>query len=483
MEKFCGNSSTDFWVGQSLGLCLSEISLHIPASLILSIFSIAYITKVVPLLPSQWPFSKLILIRVIADICILVKCFVYLVIFMLSFSIPFCHFPYFFVANNGATLVTLCCITLLDIFHGKTSWIHSRGPKLMLLTEVFCFYISSLQLWSGMVNLDFDKDKLAIFSLIFDPLFFGIRLLTKIPIIYPDESERMRRVRQMRQLNPNEVDQAPIQPNPSEVLSETSVGFLGKLMFTWISGTIYRGYRGELFSLHFLPLLPKSLNAKTLECSLNVEPICVKNKSRFSAAVPLISQLFAQFGREFLLLGLVRFISSSLSLLSPVFLNKFIGELMHVSADWKLAFLWGTSLIILKLLGIFLETVYAYWVDRYGLKVKVSVTTLVYRQFMHLRSYKLSEFSTGNLVNLLTSDSERVVNLAPSFNGLWSMPVEAVVAIWLLYYQIGVSCFVGVGFLVLLLPSNHLITKLIGKFSTDLMNYKDLRVKVSHGFR
>ncbi|KAL5111693.1 Multidrug resistance-associated protein 7 [Taenia crassiceps] len=97
---------------------------------------------------------------------------------------------------------------------------------------------------------------------------------------------------------------------------------------------------------------------------------------------------------------------------------------------------------------------------------------------MRHRSSTLSKFSTGNLVNLLTSDAERVVNLTPSFNELWAMPVQVVVAVWLLYCQIGASCFVGVAALILLLPVNRVITSLIGKFSSDLMHHKDLRVKL-----
>ncbi|KAL5967895.1 Multidrug resistance-associated protein 7 [Taenia solium] len=293
--------------------------------------------------------------------------------------------------------------------------------------------------------------------------------------MHPIENERMQRARFMRQLNFGTIGQTP---ETSLAQTESSAGFLGKLLFTWISDTIVRGYYGELFALRFLPLLPKSLNAKTLEKVSNTKLTVLKAKGKFDAAIPLISRLFVHFGKEFFILGLIKFAFSVTSLLSPVFLNKFVGELVHVPTDWKPAFLWGAALIFSHLVNVFLGTTYAYWTPRFGLKVKVSVTTLVYRQLMRHKSSTLSKFSTGNLVNLLTSDAERVVNLTPSFNELWAMPVQVIVAIWLLYCQVGVSCFVGVAVLILLLPLNRVITSLIGRFSSELMHHKDLRVKL-----
>ncbi|CDS40693.1 multidrug resistance associated protein 7 [Echinococcus multilocularis] len=481
LEEFCGDLSVTFWEGQSVGLCLSELSLHIPFSFVLSIASLVYVMRIFPTLAFEWPFTRWIVFRIILDLFVLIKSAAFLVISVLSLYTPASYFSYVCVANNATTLLCMFCVTMLDMVHGKGNYIHSRGPICILIVEVLYFYVASLQMWSVLSHGTFGEDRNFMVSLVLDCFFLGIRLLTKTPIIHPVENERMRRARSLRQLGFNTIGQAPDRPNLTEFTltrTETSASFVGKLLFTWINETIVRGYYGELFSLRFLPLLPKSLSAKTLEEVSNVELTVCKIKTKFDAAIPLISRLFVHFGTEFLVLGLIKFAFSVTSLLSPVFLNKFIVELVHVSTDWKPALLWGVALILSHLMNVFLGTAYTYWTPRFGLKIKVYVTTLVYRQLMRLRSSTLSKFSTGNLVNLLTSDTERVVNLTPSFNELWAMPVQVIVAVWLLYCQVGVSCFVGVAILILLLPLNRVITSLIGRFSSDLMHHKDLRVKL-----
>nr|CUU97717.1 hypothetical transcript [Hymenolepis microstoma] len=307
-------------------------------------------------------------------------------------------------------------------------------------------------------------------SLIIDSVILGLRLITKIPIIYAIEPDRVQRARYLRHSKSYDRD-VPL------VDSEATANCLSKVLFFWINETVIRGFYGELFSLKFLPLLPPSLSAKTLENTMMIESILSTTTSKFRSAIPLIKQLCSQFGMEIFLIGLVKFLFSLVGLVNPVFLNYFIADLVDFSNNWKSAVIYGIALIISRLLSIFLATIYDYWSPRLGYKLKTSVSCIVYQQLLKCKSSFLIKFGTGNLVNLLTSDAERMANLISSFNELWAMPVQIGVSVWLLYYQVGVSCLVGVGFLIILLPINRVIAGLIGKFSSDLMHHKDVRVK------
>ena len=41
-----------------------------------------------------------------------------------------------------------------------------------------------------------------------------------------------------------------------------------------------------------------------------------------------------------------------------------------------------------------------------------------------------SEFSTGEVINLMSTDADRVVGFCPSFHQFWSLPIQ--VCLWLL---------------------------------------------------
>ncbi|KAG8334144.1 Multidrug resistance-associated protein 7 [Homalodisca vitripennis] len=89
--------------------------------------------------------------------------------------------------------------------------------------------------------------------------------------------------------------------------------------------------------------------------------------------------------------------------------------------------------------------------------------------------------STGEIVNFMSTDTDRIVNSCASFHTLWSIPFQIAVTLYLLYQQVGMAFLAGVVFSVILIPINKCIASQIGKLSTKLMAEKDNRVKITMG--
>ena len=77
----------------------------------------------------------------------------------------------------------------------------------------------------------------------------------------------------------------------------------------------------------------------------------------------------------------------------------------------------------------------------------------------------------------MSTDTDRVVNFAPSLHAVWSLPFQLIVTIFLLYQQLGISSLTGVGVTILMIPLNKWIADKIGKLSTQMMEAKDNRVQ------
>ena len=71
--------------------------------------------------------------------------------------------------------------------------------------------------------------------------------------------------------------------------------------------------------------------------------------------------------------------------------------------------------------------------------------------------------TTGETVNLMAVDAQRVMHLVETLNQLWSAPFQICVAIYFLYVTMGVAVMAGLGTLLLLVPLNLLITRLVRK--------------------
>lgn len=60
-----------------------------------------------------------------------------------------------------------------------------------------------------------------------------------------------------------------------------------------------------------------------------------------------------------------------------------------------------------------------------GLKFRSTIITLVYRKTLHSSNTDLNQnFNFGEIVNFMSTDSDRLVNSCPSFHTFWSIPLQ-----------------------------------------------------------
>lgn len=85
----------------------------------------------------------------------------------------------------------------------------------------------------------------------------------------------------------------------------------------------------------------------------------------------------------------------------------------------------------------------------------------------------------SDVLNLMSTDTDRIVNSCISFHSLWSIPLQLFTSLYLLYIQLGISFLAGVFFAIALIPINRCVAKKIGSLSTNLMAAKDKRVSMS----
>ena len=111
------------------------------------------------------------------------------------------------------------------------------------------------------------------------------------------------------------------------------------------------------------------------------------------------------------------------------------------------------------------------------LKNKVGLTAVVYRKALRLKNSVRKERTTGEIVNLLSTDANRLSELLTWSSLLWLCPLEIIIAVFYIYQELGVATFAGVGVMVLMLPVNGLIAKLTERLQSKQMKLKDERVK------
>ncbi|XP_054264450.1 ATP-binding cassette sub-family C member 10 isoform X2 [Macrosteles quadrilineatus] len=248
-------------------------------------------------------------------------------------------------------------------------------------------------------------------------------------------------------------------------------GVLPRLCFSWVGPLMSKGVAGGLRSaddLHDLPVSLTSTHASQL-------------LERALAQSRLLVALHRCFWKEFYGIGLLKFISDVSGFFGPLLLNKLVTFIETKSENVQDGYIYAACLCAITLIGAFCNSHFSYLMAKVGLKIRASLVCIVYKKTLTLSTITLSNFSTGEINNFMSTDTDRIVNSCGSFHACWSIPFQIAVTLYLLYQQVGNAFLAGVVFAIVLIPINKCIASQIGKLSTKMMEQKDNRVKIMLG--
>jgi ABC-type multidrug transport system fused ATPase/permease subunit len=118
------------------------------------------------------------------------------------------------------------------------------------------------------------------------------------------------------------------------------------------------------------------------------------------------------------------------------------------------------------------------WISQTGIRLKSSLISAVYMKSLRLSNGVRATQSTGNIVNLMAVDCQRVQDASQFGQHLWSAPLQIILCLASLYQLLGYSMFAGVTIMVITIPSNGLITTVLKNLQKQQMKNKDARSRL-----
>lgn len=252
----------------------------------------------------------------------------------------------------------------------------------------------------------------------------------------------------------------------TDLINEDLASITELFTFSWFNPLMKRGYRALINDLDDLCILPSIILSSYSTLQYHHQK--------------LSRSLLKIFGRSFFFLGILKILGDSLNFGGPIFLNKLINYMQETNQprDLRYGLLLSFALIGTVALASFLNTHFTYRITRLGLRCKMYLYTRIYSKTTQLNLCEMNQFNMGEIVNFMSTDTDRIVNFFQSFHAFWSLPVQIAIVLYLLYQQIGLTFLIGLGFSIILIPINKVIASKIGKLSQDMMLYKDERVKL-----
>ncbi|KAL2813283.1 P-loop containing nucleoside triphosphate hydrolase protein [Aspergillus granulosus] len=113
-----------------------------------------------------------------------------------------------------------------------------------------------------------------------------------------------------------------------------------------------------------------------------------------------------------------------------------------------------------------------------GMRVKSGLTAMIYAKALRLSSEGRAAKTTGDIVNHMAVDQQRLSDLTQFGTQLWSAPFQITLCMVSLYQLVGVSMFAGIAVMILMIPLNGVIARIMKKLQLIQMKNKDSRSRL-----
>uniref|UniRef100_A0A7N8YRJ2 ATP-binding cassette, sub-family C (CFTR/MRP), member 10 n=1 Tax=Mastacembelus armatus TaxID=205130 RepID=A0A7N8YRJ2_9TELE len=270
----------------------------------------------------------------------------------------------------------------------------------------------------------------------------------------------------------NTADGSPLIPQSTELdtgemVAEDGSGCVSRLFYLWLTPLLRRGQRGEL---------DRPVDVYHLPQKLRTSVVC--RYFHQNVLTGLLRVLHKAFGSRYYLLGVLKVVVNMLSFAGPLLLSSLVNFMEEQGAPVSTGVWCTLGLFAATLLSSVLRNIFVFEVSKVALSARAALVSAIYSKALQVSSSSLAGFTLGEVVNLMSTDTDRVVNFFNSFHELWSLPFQFSITLYLLYVQVGVAFLGGLCVALLLVPLNKFLASRILSNNKHMLRHKDSRVKV-----
>jgi len=267
----------------------------------------------------------------------------------------------------------------------------------------------------------------------------------------------------------------PEKPKPSPI---TKANILSKITYSWENPLFKVGYHRPLEKndLYLLPpKLTEQYNEKNFYDKWNKTEA---DKGKGKAG--LLKTFIKIFGLKWASSGLLMLFSDTCDTLSPVFLELLLNYLSNKEATEHEAYKGWIYIFCIFGLQIFSTLTANYYINlssQVGLSVRATLIGIIYRKTLKLSNKSRQIIGDGQIINLISSDTDRLQRLAGSLHYFWCAPIQLIAIVLLLIHSLGYWSLIGFGIFVFVVPFQAVIMKYIIKCRVRTSILTDQRVK------
>ncbi|CAN6448493.1 unnamed protein product [Victoria cruziana] len=255
-----------------------------------------------------------------------------------------------------------------------------------------------------------------------------------------------------------------------------NAGFLSLLSFSWLNPLFSVGYRKAL-DIKDIPEVSDSNSAKfvytNFKSRLNGESDEPIGKLR------LFKALFCTVWKEVLWTAFLCLLHTLSTFVGPYLIDSLV---QYVNGSQGFADE-GYFLVIVFILAKVVQSVsqrHWFFITRQiGIRNRAALNATIYEKGLSLSSKSRKERTSGEIINLVSVDANRIGEFSWYLHDLWVVPLEIIIALAILYKNLGLASIAALIAAFMVMLANFPLVKWQEEFQEKLMESKDERMKAT----
>ncbi|KAM0878477.1 hypothetical protein ACQ4PT_034840 [Festuca glaucescens] len=257
----------------------------------------------------------------------------------------------------------------------------------------------------------------------------------------------------------------------------TGAGFLSVLTFSWMGPLLAVGHRKTL-DLDDVPDLDTGDSVAGLlpPFKANLDALTGDGKV---TAFKLTRALLRTVWWHIAVTALYALIYNLATYVGPYLIDSLV---QYLNGDERYASkgkLLVVTFIVAKVFECLSQRHWFFRLQQAGIRARSALVSVVYQKGLSLSSTSRQSRTSGEMINIISVDADRVGLFSWYMHDLWLVPLQVAMALFILYSTLGVASLAALAATIVVMLANVPPMQMQEKFQQKLMDCKDVRMKAT----
>ncbi|OVA14831.1 ABC transporter [Macleaya cordata] len=269
--------------------------------------------------------------------------------------------------------------------------------------------------------------------------------------------------------------------NNSEGKKESPYGratLLQLITFSWLNPLFKVGYKKPL-DQDEIPDIDIKDSARFLSHSFDDSVKHVKERHH-TRNPSIYMAIFLLIRKKAAINALFAMINAGASYVGPYLINDFVAYLSE-KKNYSLnhGYIIALAFLSAKMVEVIAQRQWIFGARQLGMRLRAALISHIYKKGLHLSSQSRQSHSSGEIINYMSVDIQRITDFIWYMNTIWMLPIQISLATYILNMNVGLSSYAGLAATLLVMACNIPLTRIQKQFQSKIMEAKDDRMKAT----